>query len=180
MPRHTATPARQRRAGNGGTREVQHSLLVILSATRGRKRVARAARGHRRHPPAAITIPPSCRDRIQPAKKSQHLPPLLYVALCVYESHSSHLPHSKRVFATGSLLVAASEPLPATGVHAHRVPTRLRPRLARGCESALRTALALAPMATATVAGCGLVMPGWPAHDLPLPSHMNRRSAPSR
>ena len=61
------------------------------------------------------------------------------------ESHSSHLPHSKRVFATGSLLVAASEPLPATGVHARRSPTRLRPRLARGCESALRTALASHP-----------------------------------
>ena len=32
----------------------------------------------------------------------------------------------------------------------------------------------MAPMATATVAGCGLVMPGRPAHGSLLPPHMNR------
>ena len=38
----------------------------------------------------------------------------------------------------------------------------------------------MAPMATVTVAGCGLVMPGRPAHDLLLPPHMNLRSTPTR
>ena len=37
----------------------------------------------------------------------------------------------------------------------------------------------MAPIATATVVGCGLVMPGRPAHGLLLPPHMNRQSAPT-
>ena len=61
-----------------------------------------------------------------------------------------------------------------------RRPRRLGARVVIATHNTTPGTVQMAPMATATVAGCGLVMPGRPAHGSLLPPHMNRRSAPTR